>query len=105
MYAGLLKEVIEIYDMSASINEYGERKNELVKTFATRAKVSHSSGSRSVIDNEIQTPYVKTFVMRDYVPVLDTSWILYESKYYRVLSIDVDKDIRQKIVIAEVVNE
>lgn len=105
MYAGLLKEPIEIYDMSSTINEYGERKNELVLTYSTRAKVSHNSGSRTVIDQEIQTPYVKTFVMRVYVPVKDDSWIRYEGYYYRVTSIDTDKDLQQKIVIAEIVNE
>lgn len=104
-YAGLFKEPIEIYDMTSTINDYGERKNTLTKTYSTRAKVSHNSGSRTVIDQEIQTPYIKTFVVRIYVPVLDTSWILYEGKYYRVTSIDTDKDLQQKVIICEIVNE
>lgn len=104
-YAGLFNEPIQIYDQTTKIGDYGERSTEMTLTYSTRAKVSHISGNRTVIDDEIQTPYDKKFVVRIYVPVLDTSWIKYNDKYYRVTCIDKDKDLQQTVILTQLVNE
>lgn len=105
MKAGLLNEKIEIYEIEYVRDDYGAAKGTPKLIYTTRAKVGHISGSRTVINSEIQTPYSKNFVMRIYVPITDTCWIKYEGKYYRVLSIDEDKHIQQKVVVTEIVNE
>ena len=105
MFAGLLKECIEIWDVASVKNDYGEMKETRSLAYSTRAKVGHIGGSRAVINNEIQTPYQKNFVVRVYVPVSDTSWVKYEGKYYRVTSIDTNKDLKEKILVCELVNE
>lgn len=105
MYAGLLKEPIEIYEQTSYKSSYGVVTDSLSLSYSTRAKVSHISGSRNVTNDEIYTPYSKNFVVRDYVPVNDTSWIKYGGSYWLVTGIDLDKDLRQKIITTELVKE
>lgn len=105
MFAGLLREHIDIYRYTKSTNEYGEQISVASKVYETRAKVSHLSGSRSVINNEIQYPYQKEFVMRINVPILEDDEIRYQNKRWQVLSIDTNIEYQQKIVITELVNE
>lgn len=105
MFAGPLKEKIEIYDHTKTRNSFGEEVETLTLTYSTRAKVGHIGGSRTVINSEIQTPYTKNFVIRIYVPVKDDSWIKYNGNYYRVTSIDKNPDLQQQVIIGEIVNE
>lgn len=105
MYAGLLKEPIEIYDSTITKTSYGTITETMALSYTTRAKVGHIGGSRSVINDEIQIPYTKNFVIRNYVPVQDTSWIKYNNSYYRVTSIDENKDLMQKVITTELVHE
>ena len=105
MWAGLLNEKIEIYSPSSTRNSFGEQVDEMVLSYTTRAKVGHISGSRSVIDYEIQVPYQKNFVMRIYVPITEVDWIKYKGKFYRILSIEEDIQVQQKVIITELVNE
>jgi hypothetical protein len=104
-WAGLFNEQVDIYDFVKIKTKQGIVSEELKLVYSTRAKVSHASGSRKVINDQIQTPYVKTFVLRIYVPIQDTSWIKYQDKYYQVTSIDVDKVLQQQVVIAELVTD
>ena len=105
MYAGLLKEKIEIHDLVKTKSKTGVVTETLSKTYETRAKVGHISGSRTVINDEIQTPYVKNFVCRIYVPVQDTSLIKYKDKFYQVTSIDKDPELQQQVIIGREIQE
>lgn len=105
MFAGLLNEKVEIYDLVVTKSKTGVVNQELQKVYDTRAKVGHIGGSRQVINGEITTPYSKNFVMRIYVPVTDTSCIKYEGNFYRVMSIDRDKSMQQVVVTTELVQE
>lgn len=105
MYAGLLREKIEIYDFVKTKSTTGVISETQTKTYECRAKVGHISGSRQVINGEITTPYVKNFVCRIYVPVGDSSQIKYKDKFYRVISIDKDPEMQQQVIIAELVEE
>ena len=105
MQAGQLNEKIQIYDLVKVKDDFGRISENRVLSYDTRAKVGHISGSRTVINSEIQTPYVKNFVIRIYVPVNDTSWIKYNDKFYRVTSIDKNTYMQQQVITAEEVNE
>lgn len=104
-FAGLFNEPIEIYKFFRVKNDYGEEVVDREKIFSTRAKVGHTSGSRTVINNEIQYPYIRNFVLRIYAPVFEECYIKYKKKFYRVIGIDEDREMQQKVVIAEEVNE
>ena len=104
-WAGLFNEKVEIYDFVKTKSDIGVVSETQEKTYETRAKVGHVSGSRTVINDEIQTPYTKNFVLRYYVPVHDTSWIKYKDKFYRVCSIDKDLALQQQVIIGQLVEE
>ena len=95
MYAGLLNEVIEVYEFVKSKDIYGKITEERQFKFSTRAKVNHRSGSRAVINDNIQYPYQKTFVVRIYANIHEDDLIKYQDEFYRVLSIDKDKAMQQ----------
>lgn len=104
-YAGLFNEPIDIYDITSTRNDFGEKVETYTKTYSTRAKVGHIGGSRQVINNEIVTPYQKNFVVRIYVPVSDTARVKYKDKFYQVTSFDKDISLQQTTIITELVNE
>ena len=105
MYAGQLKEPIEIYSVTNTADDYGGSTSYMTLSYTTRAKVGHIGGSRVVLNSEIQFPYQKNFVIRYYVPVKDTDVIKYNSSYYTILSIDENKDMQMKTIITEIEND
>jgi len=105
MFAGQLKEPIEIYDTTITKTSYGTMSETMTLTYTTRAKVGHIGGSRSVINDEIVTPYSKNFVIRDYIQIKDNSLIKYGGSYYIVNSIDWNKDLMQKVVTTTLMQE
>lgn len=105
MMAGQYNEIIKIYDSKEVINDYGEREIEQVYVTTTRAKVESTSGNRSNENNEIVYDYTKTFYVRSYVPIKDTSIIYYDEKKYRILTHDHRKDYNDIKIITELINE
>lgn len=105
MYAGLLNEAIEIWRYTKTQNEYGELVTTTEKVRDSRAKVIHLSGSRTLRNNEIQYPYSKEFVLRIHEPINEDMMIKWQGHFYRVLSIDRDREKQQTVVITEIVNE
>ena len=71
----------------------------------TRAKVEYNTGARTKENDEIVFNYQKTFNLRSYVPVVDTSQIEWQNKRYRVLSVEKRRENNDLIVIAELINE
>ena len=105
MFAGLLNEKIEVLKYIKTKNEYGEMVDTLNKEYECRAKVIHTSGSRQVLNSEIQYPYNKQFVIRIHVPIHEDNLIRWQGKLYRILSIDRDRQMQQTVIQTEVVNE
>lgn len=105
MWAGLLDEVVDIMRYDDIRNEYGEVQKELSKEYSTRAKVIHLSGSRTVRNDEIQIPYMKTFVFRYHAPIREDNLIKWQDNLWRVQSIDRDRHMQQCVVITEIVNQ
>lgn len=105
MWAGLRNEVVDIMRYTNAPNEYGEIVKTLTKEYTLRAKVNHLSGSRTVRNDEIQYPYAKTFVLRYNAPITEDNLIRWQNKLWRVQSIDNDRDMKQTVVITEIVNE
>lgn len=104
-YAGLFNEKIEIWKFIKEQNDYGEQVTKSEKVRDSRAKVQHLSGSRTLKNNEIQYPYNKSFVLRIHEPIDENMWIRWEGNFYRVLSIDKDRQMQQQTIICEIVNE
>ena len=104
--AGLLTKIIKILTPTTTVNEYGEQIQEYNLKYTTRARVLHDSGSRTNENGEIFYPYQKTFNIRSYVPITEFDLIEFESKRYRVITIENRiEDQNDKLVITELINE
>ena len=122
-FAGKYNEKVYVYNFLRSKNDYGEEVDysplsysyataydpnnptAYCAYYATRADVIYTGGARNVLNNEIQTPYTKNFIVRNYVPVTDESWILWKDNYYRVTSIDESRQYQEITLSTELVNE
>lgn len=102
-WSGKLNEPIEIWDIITKRNAFGEDETDMEKVYDTRAQVIYSGGSRVNINDEMQVPYTKRFIMRIYVPVTDTSWVKWKGRFYRVTSIDESREYQEKSVTTQLV--
>lgn len=105
MMAGQYNEVVNIYQSNEVINDYGERVTEYELVAITRAKHEATSGSRQNENNEIVYDHIKTFYVRSYVPITDTSIIEYDGDKYRVLTFDKRKEYNDIKITTELINE
>lgn len=104
MQAGLLREIIEIYEPKVVVNSFGEQEQEYILLRPTKARVIHSSGSKAIENNEIVSNYSKTFHIRMYVPMNEVYQIKYQGNMYRVTSIEDVPQFNYKEVKTERIN-
>lgn len=88
MRAGLLENVIFIYEPIESKDEYGATSTEWRLFKRTRARVQYASGNRELQNNELLHDYTYTFTIRGYHPVNEKMVIHWKWGRYRILSID-----------------
>ena len=105
MQAGLLKNPIDIYKAVITTNEYGEQATEWVKAYSTRARLIHDSGNRQLPNGEVYYNYVKTFEIRQYVPISDFDRIFFDGNFYRILDIEPNNEQHKIIIRGEKVND
>lgn len=105
MRAGLLKDIIEIHKPQTTVNNVGEQSTTYTKDCEIKARVLHGSGNRSVENDEVVYPYQKNVQVRIYQDINDFDRIKYDGKFYRILSIETNKDLQCKNILMEVVNE
>lgn len=105
MNAGILNEIVEIYEPNISIDEFGNQHTDYIKKYETRASVSHKSGNRETTNNEVVYAYSKEFRFRIYVPINDFDLVKYNDKFWRINQIEKDKPKQQIIVQTELVND
>jgi len=104
MFSGILNEIIEIWRMTTTKNRVGEEEQIVQKYKTTRAGVSNNTTSRQVINYEIQYPYTKYFITRIYVDVQEDDYIKYKGKFYRILSIEENRELQNKRIDVEIAN-
>lgn len=105
MQAGLLKDTIEFEQRDLITNEFNEQMIEYHKCLTTKAQVEYSSGARSVENNEIVINYNPVFVIRYYHAINETMRIKFNNHYYRIVSVEPQKQYQQKRIITELINE
>lgn len=91
MNAALLKDPIDIYELNTTKTEYGTIQTNYVLKYHTRAYVRFNSENMTVSEGEIFFPVNRTFIVRSYVPVVETDQIEFEGKRYKILSINKNK--------------
>lgn len=105
MYSGRLNEFIEIYRYEKEANAFGEMVEIRHRKYECWAAVGHLGGSRQVLNSEVSYPYQKNFLVRYHVPICENDEIKWNNKFYRVLSIDKDREMQQQTIITQIVNE
>lgn len=103
--AGIFKEAIEVYNYEKESNDYGEMIEVRHRKYECRAAVSHIGGQRQVWNNEIAYPYQRTFIMRYHIPITEDDEIKWNDRFWKVTSINRDRELYETVVIAEQVNE
>lgn len=105
MWAGQLRDKIDITRFDKVKNDYGEEVVSYTYIGSVRAGVINNPTSRTVINSEIQYPYTKNLVVRKYVDVSENDWIKYKEKDYRILSIEENEQYQNKMITVQLVNE
>lgn len=91
MQSHLLKQPIDIYELVVNKTEYGTIQSSYTLKYHTRSYVKFNSENMTVSEGEIFFPVNRTFIIRSYVPVVETDLIEFEGKRYRILSINKNK--------------
>lgn len=105
MRAGLFKEQIEIIRAEITKNDFGEETTEWKTIYNTRARLIHDSGSRNLSNEEIVYSYIKTIMVRYYVPVEEFDRIMWNGKTFRIHEIEPSEDKSFKTIKIELVND
>ena len=103
--SGRLSEVIEIWHQDVYTSEYGDSDIRFQFSSNARAMVDHAGGSLSVENLELFNNYQKNFTVRIHTDVRDTDRIKYNGKFYRIITIDIDRPKQIKIIQTELINE
>lgn len=91
MNAALLKDPIDIYELVTTKTEYGTIQTSYGLKYHTRAYVQFNSERQVVSEGEILYPINRTFVVRRYVPVIETDLVEWEGKRWKITSINKNK--------------
>lgn len=106
MVAGILNEIIEVFEPNVVINDYGEQTTVDVLKYRTRARVQHNSGNRTLENaSEIVYPYNKTFEVRIYLDIKDFDKIKWNDKFYKILDITPNRQFQNLVISTELINE
>lgn len=105
MQAGLLKYVIDIQAVIKSKDEYGAETEQWQNVIQTKADVRYINGSKTLQNGEIINLNQLQFTVRHYLNINEQMRIIYEEKKYRILSINNDRLMIKKTIIAELIND
>lgn len=105
MIAGRLTEKIVILKPTITVNEVGEQETTYQEERTTRAELLLNGGNRNISNDEISFSYNKTFNVRIYIDLDEFCRIKWNGKYYRILSIETDKENQYKTIYTELINE
>lgn len=105
MNAGRLNEFILVQKPIIKQNKYGATESEWIDYYTTRTDVQFSSGSRTIVNNEISFVYEKTFTIRFYHDIKESYRIIWKDNKYRILSIEEDRDKQLITIRTQLINE
>lgn len=105
MDAGTLYEKIQVLRLERTTNEFNEQLDMYVPCCETRAQVTPLSGGRRDVNHEVFYEHTYRFAVRRYVRIDEFDRILWREHQYRVMNIDDDRELQQKIITAQLVNE
>lgn len=105
MNAALLKHPIQIYALVTTKTDYGTIKTSYELKYNTKAHIQFGSENQVISEGEIFYPINRTFIVRSYVPVLETDRIKWDGKWWKVLSINKNIYYNNIEIVTTLVNE
>jgi len=105
MNAAILKTPIEIHALTTTKTEYGTIQTSYDLKYSTRAHVKFGSEQQVVSEGEVWFPVVLTFIVRAYVPVIETDRIKYDDKWWKIISINKNIYYNDIEIVATLVNK
>lgn len=105
MKAGILTEKIVVQRPNVTRDEYNSETTTYVDHITTKAFVDHNRGNRIEVTDENFWTDIRTFVVRIYHDIQPTDRISYNNNIYRILDIDIDKELQRMVIKTEKVNE
>jgi head-tail adaptor len=105
MNAATLRDKIEIYEMTTTRTDYGTIKESYTLKYTTRANTKFVSENQVVSEGEVYYPITMQFIVRAYVPVVETDYIKFDNKKWRILSIDKNKYYNDISINTTLMNE
>ena len=104
MNSALLKHPIDIYELVVSKTEYGTIQSSYTLKYHTRSYIKFNSENMTVSEGEVFYPITRTFIVRAYVPVVETDRIKWDNKWWSILSINKNKYYNNTEIQATLVN-
>ena len=104
MNSCLLKDAVDIYELVTTKTEYGTIQTSYELKYSTRAFARFNSENMTVSEGEVWFPITRTFIVRAYVPVVETDQIEFEGKRYRILSINKNKYYNNQEINTTLIN-
>lgn len=105
MKASDLSERIQIYNQISTRTQSGAANLTWELKYSCRARVNYSSGNRIVDNDEIFHTVDRDFIVRSYVPIVDTDEIRWDNKRWQILSIDKSHDYNNIVIHTTLINE
>lgn len=105
MISSQLRDRIDILQQVTSRNEFGVTEISYEFKYSTRARVNYSNGSRTMDNDEIFYSVDRDFIVRSYVPIVDTDIIEWNDEKWRVLTIDKNKHYNNILIRTTKINE
>ena len=105
MKASDLRDRIYIYRQETTRTQTGAFEVSYEYKCSCRARINYSSGNRTIDNEEIFYSTERTFIVRHYVPVVETDQIRWDDKKWQILSIDHDRKYNNIVIKTTLINE
>ena len=96
---------IEILGLTTVTTQYGNNKSSYTPKYNTKAHIIFNSESMVTSEGEILYPTNRTFVVRAYVPVIETDRIRWDNKEWKILTINKNQYYNDIEIITTLVNK
>lgn len=105
MKASDLNERIDIYEQVTTRTLSGAVNIDWQIKYSCRARINYSSGNRIIDNDEIFYTVDRDFIVRSYVPVIDTDEIRWDNKRWQIRSIDKNREYNNQVIHTTKINE
>lgn len=101
MRAGDLKYRIALYQLTIQTTDFGDTREIYEYKGSYRARVNYAGGSELIENDQIFHTVTREFIVRAYVPVVETDIIIWNDQKWRIISIDHNKQYNDIIIRTE----